>query len=76
MYMSDVKDILDEILNGAYDPESLNPKQKKTAPANTRIIRIVDRGGKAFEFTGNWEIDRQGEVLVCKARPKTRKPKQ
>lgn len=73
--MSDVNGLLDEILNGSYDTEVLNPKQKKTPPATTRTIRIIDRGGKAFEFTGNWKVDRQGEVLVCKATPKTRKPK-
>ena len=56
-----VDDLVDEILNGSYERKP-NPLGKKI-----RVVRIVDKKGKSFEFTGVFELEMKDGVAVFKA---------
>lgn len=58
----DMRDLVDEVLNGTYDRERALPEKKKV-----RAVRIVDKKGKSFEFTGVFEMDMEDGVAVFKA---------
>ena len=61
----DMRELVDEVLNGTYERKPFEP----SPPKKVRTVRIVDKKGKSFEFTGTFEMEMKDGVAVFKAGP-------
>jgi|MDTC01.1.fsa_nt_gb hypothetical protein len=66
---NEIYEMVSEILN--LPSEQYTPKKLKTKMTQLfDTVKIVDLKGRSFDFTGCFQLEMDGDKVICKAVPK------